>query len=86
MITKEGSTKILNFMTPGAGILALGCGHISLIVKMHYSLKNLFLYIPAWIRHTIKVYSDDDNGRVNPNYKFYDPRWLQNCSSPKKFC
>ena len=28
MMTKEGSTKIVNFMTPGAGVLALGRGHI----------------------------------------------------------
>ena len=32
MMTKEGSTKIVNFMIPGAGVLMLGCGHIS-----HYS-------------------------------------------------
>ena len=31
-MTKEGSTKIVNFMTPGAGVLMLGRGHIS-----HYS-------------------------------------------------
>ena len=37
MMTKEGSTKIVNFMTPRAGILVLGRGHISHIVKMHYS-------------------------------------------------
>ena len=29
MMTKEGSTKIVNFMTPGTGVLALGCGHTS---------------------------------------------------------
>ena len=29
MMTKEGSTKIVNFNTPGAGVLALGRGHIS---------------------------------------------------------
>ena len=29
---KEGSTKIVNFMTPGAAVLMLGRGHIS-----HYS-------------------------------------------------
>ena len=28
MMTKEGSTQIVNFMTPGAGILMLGHGHI----------------------------------------------------------
>ena len=32
MMTKEGSTKIVNFMTPRAGVLMLGRGHIS-----HYS-------------------------------------------------
>ena len=44
MMTKEGSTKTVNFMTPGAGVLVLGCGHISYIVKMHYFFKNLLLY------------------------------------------
>ena len=29
MMTKEGSTKIVNFMTPGAWVLVLGRGHIS---------------------------------------------------------
>ena len=38
MMTKEGSTEIVNFMTPGAAVLVLGCGHIlSHLVKMHYS-------------------------------------------------
>ena len=31
-MTKEASTKIVNFMTPGAGVLKLGYGHLS-----HYS-------------------------------------------------
>ena len=44
MMTKEGSTKIVNFMTPGAGVLVLGRGHISHIMKMHYFFKNLLLY------------------------------------------
>ena len=29
-MTKEGSSKIVNFMTPGAGVLLLGRGHICL--------------------------------------------------------
>ena len=33
MINKVGTTKIGNFMTPGAGMRVLGCGHISHIVK-----------------------------------------------------
>ena len=36
MITKEGSTKNVNFMSPGVGVLAIGCGHISHKVKIHY--------------------------------------------------
>ena len=47
MMTKEGSTKIVNFMTPGAGVLVLGRGHISHIMKMHYFFKNLLLYFQA---------------------------------------
>ena len=43
MITKEGSTKIVNFMSPGAGVLVLGCCHISYRVKIHYFFKNLLL-------------------------------------------
>ena len=50
MITKEGSTKILTFMTPGARVHVLGCGHISHIMYMHYFYKNLLLYSHAYIR------------------------------------
>ena len=52
MMTKEGSTKIVNFMTPGSGVLVLGRGHISHIVKLHYFFKNLLLYSQAQIRQT----------------------------------
>ena len=41
-MTKEGSTKIVNFMTPGAGVLVLGRGHISHIAKSIISLKIYF--------------------------------------------
>ena len=48
MMTKEGSTKVVNFMTPGAAVLvqgvamcpikiffsSLGCGHTSHIVEL----------------------------------------------------
>ena len=44
MLTKERGTKIVNFMTPGAGVLVPGCGHIRHIVKMHYFIKNPLLY------------------------------------------
>ena len=48
---KEGSTKIENFMTPGAGVLALGRGHISHLVKIHYFFKNLLLYSQAYLNN-----------------------------------
>ena len=42
MMTKEGSTQIVNFMTSGAGVLELGCGHISHSKKGIISLKIFF--------------------------------------------
>ena len=47
MIDKEGSTKIVNFMTPGPGVLVLVCGPISHTVKMHEFYKILLLYYHA---------------------------------------
>ena len=52
MMTKEEFSKIANFMTPGTGVLVLGCGHIRHIVKMHYFFKNLLFYSQASIRQT----------------------------------
>ena len=52
MMTKEGSTKIVNFMTPGAGVLVLGRGYISHIVKLHYFFKNLLFFSQAQIKQT----------------------------------
>ena len=47
IMTKEGSTKIVNFMNPVVGVLVLGHGQISNIGKMHYFCKNLLLYSQA---------------------------------------
>ena len=52
MMTKEGYTKIVNFMTPVEGVLVLGRVHISYIVKIHYSVKNLLLFSQAWNRQS----------------------------------
>ena len=49
---QEGCTKIVNFMSTGAGVLELGCGHLNHIVKMHYFFKNLLLFSQAYIRQT----------------------------------
>ena len=51
MLSKEGSTKIVSFMTPGVGVLVQG--HINRIVKMHYFfLKSFSLLFQAQIRQT----------------------------------
>ena len=52
IMIEEGSNKIVNFMTPGVGVLVLRCDHIIYIVKMHYFFKNLFLNSQALIRKT----------------------------------
>ena len=54
MMTKEGSTctKIINFMTPVAGVLVLGHAHVSHVLKLHYIFKNVFLFSEARIRQT----------------------------------
>ena len=36
MMSEEGSTKIVNYVTPRAGVLVQGCGQKSHIVKLHY--------------------------------------------------
>ena len=59
MMTKEGSTKIVNFMTPGAGVLVLGRGHISHIVKMHYFFLKSSSLLPS-INQTNEIYDNDD--------------------------
>ena len=48
-MTKEMSTKIVNFMTLRTGVLLLGHSHIhvSYIVKIHYFFKNILLYSQA---------------------------------------
>ena len=72
MMTKEGSTKIINFMTHG--VLMLGCDHISHIVKKHNFFKNLLLYSQAWIKATNCI--EMMRGRVQQNFKFHDTRVL----------
>ena len=39
-------------MTTGAGVLALGRGHISHIMKIHYFFKNVLIYSQVEIRQT----------------------------------
>ena len=67
MITKEGSTLIVNFMTPGAGILVIWCAHISHIVKVQY-----FFSIHQGTDQTNWGNSNDNQERVYLNWKFND--------------
>ena len=61
MMTKGGSTKTVNFITPGAGVLVLWHGHI---VKLQYFFSSSCL---CWI-------TDQTKGRVDKICKFHDPR------------
>ena len=43
-MTKERSTKIVNFIPPGGRVsCAYGDSHLCHIVKMHYLFRNLFI-------------------------------------------
>ena len=41
-MTKKGSTKIVNLMTPGARVLMIGCGHISHSEYVLYSTLPIY--------------------------------------------
>ena len=77
MITKEGSTKNVNFMTPGAGFLVLGHGHTSL--KCIISLK-IFFSIHMQHRSDKLSICNDVQGRVYQNCKFHDPWGRGSCA------
>lgn len=52
MMTKKGSTKILNFLTPGTGVLVLGREHMTYLVKIMY----FFRIISFSIHRSYKLY------------------------------
>ena len=72
MMTMEGCTTIVNFMTPGTGVLVLGRSHISHMVKMHNFPKNL-LYSQASIRQTKYIIMINKEGSTK-NVTFMTPR------------
>ena len=47
MMSKSDSSRFVNFMAPGSGVLVLGRGSIDYIVKMHYFFENLLLC--SWV-------------------------------------
>ena len=51
LMIKEGSTKIVNFMTHGTGVLMLGCGHMSFYWKciIFYSINKQHIDCYKWL-------------------------------------
>ena len=78
IMTEEGSTKIVNFITPGAWVLVLGPGHISHIAKMLISL-TIFLstHVPPGIDQTNQACSNDEQERVYQNCKFHTSHYSE---------
>ena len=73
MMSIEGSTKVVNFMTPGAGVLVLGHDHINAFFLSKSSL--------LWgIDKTNEVYGNIDQGWVYQNCKWLDPRGRGSCA------
>ena len=79
MMTWEGSTKVVNFMIPEAGVIVLRRCHLSHVVKMPYFIKNLLLYTQSWIRQTkYKVMMIKEE--CTKNFNFHDPRARGSCA------
>ena len=76
-MNKEGSINTVNFMTPGAGVLVLGRGHMSHIVEMHYFFQQIFFSTLPGIDQTNIVYSYDDQGRMYRNCKFHTSHYSE---------
>ena len=53
-MSKSASTKIVNFMVPGSGVLVLGRGSIDYIVKIHEFFENLLLC--SWVLNKLTKY------------------------------
>ena len=72
-MAKEGSTKIVNFMTPGEGVPVLERGQIShsenalILFLFIYSSLLRGIYIINW------AFGSNDKKRVCQNCKFHDP-------------
>ena len=80
MTTKEGSSKIVNLMTPGAGVLMLGRGHIS-----HYSEDVLYSTLSIHVYSTLIAIALRDYDAAFPFHHWmmglliykYEPLWQE---------
>ena len=52
MMSMKPSTKLVKFMTPVSGVLALGWGQYGHIVNMYLILENLLLYYHMYLLKT----------------------------------
>ena len=57
MMTKEGSTEIVNYMALGAGVLMLGSGHISHYIE--YVLSSTISIYNTLIAIVLRDYNVD---------------------------
>ena len=70
MMSKEGSTKIVNFMTPGQGFCARAWPYKS-YSENALLLENIFLPTLPGMVQTNKIFSNDDQGRFYQIRKFH---------------
>ena len=77
MMTKEGSTKIINFMTPGTGGLMLWSGHIShnseYVVSSILSIYSTLIAIMMLLSYTIVDFHLFYDGTVDIQIYKYEP-------------
>ena len=78
-MTTERSTKIVNFMTPGAGVFVLGR-----VPYKSYSENALFFLKSSFqlsgIDQTNQICSNDNQGRFYQSCKFHEPRGRGFCA------
>ena len=60
---EEGSTKILNFTTPGAGVVVLGCGYTSHTLSENALFHLKYSSVVLRINQTNYEYNNDNQGK-----------------------
>ena len=82
MITKEGSIKIVNSMSPVAKVLVLGHCHISHKVEMHSFFKKYFSSLPGMIRQSkYMLMKTKEGGTKIVNFTSHSEYVLSSCLS-----
>lgn len=63
MMTKDGFSKILNFITTGSVAVMHGCGHITHTVKRHISLRTKSAFLTG-----TRCRVSDNNNTIKVHY------------------